>query len=77
MFEAIDLAKSKKLSEAKENLIKAEELLGEAGREHMGIIVKEARGEEIKFSVLFMHAEDQFLSTQTTLELIKKLIDIF
>ena len=44
--------------------------IGEAGHEHLEVISKEAAGEDVKYSVLFMHAEDQLLTTQTLIDLV-------
>lgn len=42
---------------------------------HMDVISKDA-STDIKLSVIFIHAEDQMLTTQILIELVKELIEI-
>ena len=64
-IEAIQLAKAGNLKEAKIKVEEAEDSLVEAHKIHSNLIQKEATGEKIGFSLLFMHAEDQMLTTET------------
>lgn len=47
--------------------------LNSVGKEHLKLIQKEAKGEDIKFSILLLHAEDLYTSTQTIWELVNSL----
>ncbi|CGF63219.1 PTS system transporter subunit IIA [Streptococcus pneumoniae] len=44
---------------------------------HSNLIQKEATGEKIGFSLLFMHAEDQMASTEIIQLLSKEFIDLY
>lgn len=74
-FEALNLAKKNKKKEAETKLGQARKAIGEAGHMHMDVVSKEAQGEDIKFSVLFMHAEDQLLTVQTLIDIFNEMIE--
>ena len=63
--EAMYLSREGKFDEAKQLIKDGEELFSTAHTFHFDIVQKEAAGEELPFSVLFMHAEDQLLATET------------
>ncbi|HET1186780.1 TPA: PTS lactose/cellobiose transporter subunit IIA [Streptococcus pneumoniae] len=69
-IEAIQLAKAGNLKEAKDSLVEAHKI-------HSNLIQKEATGEKIGFSLLFMHAEDQMASTEIIQLLSKEFIDLY
>ena len=73
-MEAFELASKNKFKEANEKIKEAEKSIEEAGKKHMDVIVEEANGIQHNFSVLFMHAEDQFLTTQTFILTVKLMI---
>ncbi len=79
IFETLDNLNAKKITtkEAMKRIEKSDELLVEAGKNHMSVVSDEASGKELKFSAVFMHAEDIFLTTQTMSELVKRLIPLF
>lgn len=58
-------------------LEQAEEDLSIAHSIHFQMIQKEASGQETKFSLLLMHAEDHLMSTLTMKELVKEILEIF
>ncbi|MFV7644829.1 PTS lactose/cellobiose transporter subunit IIA [Streptococcus pneumoniae] len=67
---------------AKSSFIEAIQLakagnLKEAHKIHSNLIQKEATGEKIGFSLLFMHAEDQMASTEIIQLLSKEFIDLY
>lgn len=76
LVEAFNHAKDDKFQEARKFVEEAEIELNEAAKLHMDVIVAEANGEQIKFNVLFMHAEDQFLTTQTFALTVRMLIEV-
>ncbi|HGK2837218.1 TPA: PTS lactose/cellobiose transporter subunit IIA [Streptococcus pneumoniae] len=78
-IEAIQLAKAGNLKEAKIKVEEeeAEDSLVEAHKIHSNLIQKEATGEKIGFSLLFMHAEDQMASTEIIQLLSKEFIDLY
>lgn len=76
-MEALALSKEGKFDDAKLKLEDANKSIAKASHEHFNIIQQEAKGTQLKFSVLFMHAEDQLLTTQTLLLVIEQLIDVY
>ena len=76
-MEALTLAKKRKFEEAKVKMQDANKLIAKASHEHFSVIQKESQGFQLKFKVLFMHAEDQLLTTQTLLLVIEELINIY
>lgn len=63
--EAVQEAKAGNFEKA-EALIKEGEEAGVGGHHaHMGMIQKEASGEDIKTGLLLMHAEDQLMAAET------------
>ncbi|WP_338970162.1 PTS lactose/cellobiose transporter subunit IIA [Spiroplasma endosymbiont of Labia minor] len=74
---AIGEAKKNNFEEAQNLLKKADESMIIAEKTHMDIISAEAAGETIDFKVLFMHAEDQLLTTQSIMLLAKEFIDLY
>ena len=44
---------------------------------HFQLVQKEAQGEKVEISMLFMHSEDHLMSTLTMKELVIELLDIF
>ncbi|BCZ48815.1 PTS cellobiose transporter subunit IIA [Clostridium gelidum] len=55
----------------------AEEYLIVAHKTHTELIQKEARGEETKFSLLLMHAEDQLMQTETMKVIAQKFYKLY
>ncbi|MBM7543222.1 PTS lactose/cellobiose transporter subunit IIA [Amphibacillus cookii] len=64
-----DLAE-KKLKESKIYFVEAHKI-------HASLIKREAGGEKIELTLIFMHAEDQLLSTETISELVKEMIEMY
>jgi cellobiose PTS system EIIA component len=66
------------------NVVESEALIKDAEQDlavahdiHFKLVQKEAKGEKVEFSMLFMHSEDHLMSTITMKELVKELLDIF
>ena len=74
--EAIQDAKDGKFEEALTKLKEAKTKFTDAAHKHLSLIQKEAQGEQIDFMLLFMHAEDILLTTETFLLLVKEHIAI-
>jgi len=55
----------------------AEEYAIEAHKTHRELIQKEARGEETKFSLLLMHAEDQLIQAETMKVIAQKFYKLY
>ena len=75
-MEAIYASKKGDFKESTSKMKLAEEKIAKASHMHFEIIQEEAKGKQLDFKVLFMHAEDQLLTTQTLIILAKELIDI-
>ena len=76
-MEALYAAKDKDYEGAAAKLIDANREIGEAGKLHMDVIAEEAKGIKHQFNVLFIHAEDQLLTTQTLILIIEEFIEIY
>ncbi|ATX71232.1 PTS lactose/cellobiose transporter subunit IIA [Spiroplasma clarkii] len=76
-IQALKETKVKEFEKANALLKEAKEHLIVASKEHFEIIQKEALGEKIEFKLLLMHAEDQMLNAQTTVDLAEAVIDLF
>lgn len=75
-IEALQEAKKGNV-EACDALIKeADTVYAEAHHLHFELVQKESQGEQLPFSLLLMHAEDQLLTTETLKILILELIEI-
>lgn len=73
---AIQKAKNQEFTAAFALLEDAEISMTQAEKTHMDVISAEANGEKFQIPVLFMHAEDQLLTTQTIMLLAKEFIDL-
>lgn len=58
-------------------IAQAEQDLAVAHDVHFQLVQKEAQGEKVEISMLFMHSEDHLMSTLTMKELVIELLDIF
>ena len=54
----------------------AQEHIVTASKEHMNFLEAEATNNTPEFSVLLIHAEDQMLSTQTTVDISKEFVKL-
>lgn len=76
-IEALQLAKKGDFEEAEKLFKEGDDTFSEGHKLHFDIVQKEAQGEDLPFSVLFMHAEDQLLSTETIKILVEEIIEIY
>lgn len=63
-MEALYLAREAKFDEANEKIAQGDKTYSEAHVLHFDLVQKEASGEELPFSLMLMHAEDQMLTTE-------------
>ncbi|WP_381415226.1 PTS lactose/cellobiose transporter subunit IIA [Spiroplasma endosymbiont of Anurida maritima] len=75
--EAIMKAKTSDFEEAHTLIKDAEFELAEAAKQHGDVIFQEARDVKHPFSVLFMHAEDQMMTTQIVVQMANEFIDVY
>ncbi len=76
-MEALYLVKDKKYEEAEIKMAESNKEISEAAHAHMDVIVEEAQGIQHPFKVLFLHAEDQLLTTQTLILLVTEMIEMY
>ncbi len=62
--EAMYASRENDFEKAEELLNKGTEVFSSAHGLHFDLVQKEAQGEDLPFSIMFMHAEDQLLSTE-------------
>lgn len=77
VMEALSAAKSGNYDESEEKLKEADQYFVEGHKVHASLIQKEAAGEPVEFSMLFMHAEDQLMSTETIATLVREMIEMY
>jgi PTS system cellobiose-specific IIA component len=75
--EALQAAKTSDFEQAEENLTEANQYFVEGHKVHASLIQKEAAGEAVEFSMLFIHAEDQLMSTETITTLVREMIEMY
>lgn len=76
-MEAMELAKTGKVEEAKELMQKSGEELGEAHHSQTSLIQAEAGGNKTEFSLLLMHAQDHLMTTMTLKDIANEIIEIY
>jgi cellobiose PTS system EIIA component len=74
--EAIRQARSGNFEEAERLVHKGEESYNQIHQVHFSLIQKEASGEELPFSLILMHAEDQMLTTETLKIMVIEMIEL-
>lgn len=77
MNQALSNVKQGNKEEADALLKEASAMLVEGHKAHSQLIKDEARGEEIPFSLLLMHAEDQLFSAGEYKVLVMELIEVY
>lgn len=75
-IEALEKAKQSDFEKAGELIKEGNTFLVEGHNVHRELIQKEASGEKTEFSILLMHAEDQFMSAETIKLLIGEMIEM-
>lgn len=74
--EAMHLSREGKFEEAMMKIAEGDKVFVEAHHAHFELVQKEASGEELPFSLLLMHAEDQMLTTETLKILVLEIIEL-
>lgn len=75
-YEALRLAKENKFDEAEEKMKEADSLLLKSHEFQTNLISREADGEKIEITMLFVHAQDHLMTAMSEKNLIKEMIDI-
>lgn len=76
LYEALAKAKEGKFDEVDALFEKAEEALGRAHDIQTSLLVKEANGEKINVSILFVHSQDHLMTCLSEKNLIKEIIEM-
>lgn len=76
-FEAIQFAKNGDWQNAEKNIEEANQAIALANQAHFEVIAEEGKGKILNFSVLFLHAEDQLMTTQMVIEISKEIIELY
>lgn len=74
LMEALMLAREENFDAADEKVKEASKFLTNGHHSHFGLIQKEADGENLQFSLILMHAEDQLMTTETLKLVVEELI---
>lgn len=75
-YEALSKAKEGKFDEVDGLLEKAEEALGRAHDIQTALLTREANGEKINVSILFVHSQDHLMTCMSEKNLIKEIIEM-
>lgn len=75
-YEALSKAKEGKFEEVDALLEKAEEALGKAHDIQTSLLTREANGEKINVSILFVHSQDHLMTCMSEKNLIKEIIEM-
>lgn len=76
VIEAIREGRAGKYDLAAEKINEANEFFVKGHHAHASLIQKEASGEDLKFSLIIMHAEDQLISAETIRDLAIEIIEM-
>ncbi len=74
--EAMYAAREGDFEKADKLLKEGETIYSKAHHHHFDLVKKEASGEDLPFSILFMHAEDQMLNTETVKLMAEEIVNI-
>ena len=77
IMSSIDKASEGNFDTAKDLINASNKKMGQAHERHFGLIQNEAQGEKIALDLLFIHAEDQLMSTSLLKDLAEKLIIMY
>ncbi|WP_430308120.1 PTS lactose/cellobiose transporter subunit IIA [Robertmurraya massiliosenegalensis] len=77
VMEALYAAKEGDFELAEEKIAESQKYFVEGHKIHATLIQREAAGNKVEFSLLFMHAEDQLMSAETITELVKEMIEMY
>ena len=75
-YEALRLAKENKFDEAEEKMKEADAIILKSHEFQTNLITREADGEKMEITMLFVHAQDHLMTAMSEKNLIKEMIDI-
>lgn len=74
--EALEKAKEGKYEEADELMEKANDVIDQTHNLQTSLLQKEAAGDKVEISILFVHAQDHLMTSITEKNLIEELIEM-
>ncbi|HWJ77686.1 MAG TPA: PTS lactose/cellobiose transporter subunit IIA [Niallia sp.] len=74
--EAIQIARNGNIEEAKRKIEEGVQNYNLIHKVHASLVQREAAGEELPFSLILMHAEDQMLTTETLKIMASEMIEM-
>ncbi|MDY0406494.1 PTS lactose/cellobiose transporter subunit IIA [Virgibacillus sp. 179-BFC.A HS] len=77
IVEALQEARDGNFDQVQNKFDEANKYFTEAHKVHASLIQQEAKGDGVPFSLLFMHAEDQLMSTETIKHMAKEMIHLY
>ncbi|MGE8203726.1 PTS lactose/cellobiose transporter subunit IIA [Heyndrickxia sp. NPDC080065] len=77
VMEALYAARDGRYDEAEQKLKESRQFLTEGHKAHHQLIQEEASGQQLPFSLLIMHAEDQMMSVETISDLVREMIRMY
>ena len=75
-YEALSKAKEGKYDEVEGLMKQADEAIGRAHDIQTSLLTKEAQGEKINVSILFVHSQDHLMTTMSEKNLINEIIEL-
>ncbi|MXO81336.1 PTS lactose/cellobiose transporter subunit IIA [Paenibacillus sp. OT2-17] len=77
VIEALYAAKEGEFQLAEGKLEESKQFFREGHRAHSSLVKREANGEQLDFSLILMHAEDQLMSVETISLLVTEMIELY
>jgi cellobiose PTS system EIIA component len=76
VYEALEMAKQGKYDESDKLMEKANEVIDQTHNLQTSLLQREASGDKIEISILFVHAQDHLMTTITEKNLINEIIEL-
>lgn len=74
--EAMHVSRTGDFEKAEALIAEGDAVYAAANQHHLGLVQKEAEGEQLPFSMLLMHAEDQMLTTEVVKLMAVEIIEL-
>ena len=76
-MEALAAAKQQDFQTARALITEGEKQMADGHKSHTQLIQQEAAGENVKLSLLLLHAEDQMMSAETIKIMVEEMIELY
>lgn len=77
LLEALNLAQKKEYDKAEKLIEEAEVSITNAHKAQTNMLVKDAEGEDIELSVIFVHSQDHLMTTILLKDVIRHFIELY